>query len=443
MACFRGMSDSVDLVVPNVAEFNLRNFSTRLKKEVEQSFIVHGNTLSDQAVFWSAAPRVLVLPEGYDTEWFADVHRVLSVEGPPVISPVPRTGRLIADLLADDSALARLRALIGERRTRIMCFGVSPSVYQLQAAVEAWGIDVELDGPAKQDYWSSLYLDNKLSCLDLAGSVPGFRVPGGITVTTPEELEGALRAVLARGDLAIVKSMHGISGEGSVVVHRDEVDTFWGNIYRDHFLRTFPVIVQPYIGHAKDAGCLCVDVQVVDAGIEAVVSSTFTVDVKRYLSISVGERFVPSDLVDRINALGSSIGEAAHALGFRGWLSADCIVDRDRALYVTEINARRSGAMHPIALLTEWTDRSRGLLAQSHDSIPVRPTGSPISYGAYIRPLFEELWSGGVMALPTAVRGLSRATPIFAATAVTENPDTARAIIADLEVKASGERLLR
>jgi hypothetical protein len=47
------------------------------------------------------------------------------------------------------------------------------------------------------------------------------------------------------------------------------------------------------------------------------------------------------------------------------------------------------------------------------------------------------------MALPTAVRGLSRSTPIFAATAVTENPETARAVIADIEARARAEQLLR
>jgi hypothetical protein len=53
------------------------------------------------------------------------------------------------------------------------------------------------------------------------------------------------------------------------------------------------------------------------------------------------------------------------------------------------------------------------------------------------------LWSQGITTLPTAVRGLSRSTPIFAATAVTDNPETARAVITDIEVSARGERLFR
>ncbi|MFI5776782.1 hypothetical protein [Nocardia sp. NPDC051570] len=434
------MSDSVDLIVPNNAEFNLRNFPARLPPEAERSFIVNGDMLADQAVFWSVAPRILILPAGFDTDWFADVHTALGVPQPPVIDPQRRTGRLISDLLADASAMTRLRALIGERRTRILCFGVTPGVYQLLATVQGWGVDAELDGPAKSDYWSSVYLDNKLSCLDLAGGVPGFRVPGGITVTTPEELEGALRVVLAQSPRAIVKSMHGISGDGSIVVPRDDPDTFWANLFHDHFLRTFPVFVQRYIEHAEGVGCPAVDIWITEAGVEPPVLSVMTVEVKRYLSVAVGEACVPEDLRDRLRALGYAIGAAAHALGYRGWLCADCLVDRDRELYVTEINARRSGAMHPIALLAQWGDSRAGSVAHSHDSIPVRAAGG---YRDRIRPLFERLWAQGIRAVPTAVRGLSRPAPILAATAVADTPAAARAIIADLEARVGEEQLIR
>jgi hypothetical protein len=427
------MVDRVDLVIPNMAEFNLRNFSAGLPKDVERGFIANGNMLADQAVFWSAAPRVLVLPEGCHADWLADVHQVLGVETPPVVSPVPRTGLLAADLLADGTALDRLRAILGGRRTRIMCLGVTPAVYRVLAAVRAWGVEAQLEGPAKLDYWSSVYLDNKLSCLDLAGQVPGFRVPSGVTVTTADQLDGALRSVLARWDRAIVKSMHGIGGDGSIVVRREEPDVFWAEVYRDQFLRTFPVCVQPYIEHAEGVGCPAVDVRIGDAGVEEVVLSTMTVEVKRFLAVSVGERFVSSDIADRLSALGNAVGAAAHALGYRGWFCVDCVVDHDRELYVTEINARRSGAMHPIALMTEW---SAGSCAHSRDSIPVRPAGDAVSYGTHVRPLFEELWSQGITALPTAVRGLSGPSPIFAATAVSGDPQEVRAIVADIEARA-------
>ncbi|MFC9434484.1 hypothetical protein [Nocardia sp. NPDC057030] len=432
------MSNSIDLIVPNNAEFNLRNFSTRLNREAERGFVEAGDMMADQAVFWSTAPRILVLPAGLDRDWFADVHRVLGVAEPPVVSPVPRTGRLVADLLADEPALTRLRALIAERHTRIKCFGVAPGVYKLLSAIEAWGVPVDLDGPPKADYWSSPYLDNKLSCLDLAGTVAGFRVPPGITVTTSEELEGALRTILAAGGRAIVKSMHGVSGDGSFVVHADEMslDTFWIEVLHDPFFRTFPLFVQRYVEHAPDVGCPAADIRVTEAGVQAVVLGAMTVDVKRYESVSVGEECVPADLRERLRALARAVGDAAHALGYRGWLCIDCIVDRDRELYVTEINARRSGAMHPIALLAHWDGHARkGLIAHSHDSIAARSESGCPAYAEHIRPVFEELWSRGIRAVPTAVRGLTREAPIFAVAVVAENIETARSIVCDIQAK--------
>ncbi|MFJ4653274.1 hypothetical protein ACIP5Y_18585 [Nocardia sp. NPDC088792] len=425
------MTDSVDLIIPNNAEFNLRNFPPRFDRAAEANFIAAGDMLSDQAVFWSTGPRVLVLADGTDPEWFADVHRVLEVDPPPVVSPVRRTGRLVEDLLADESALDELRELLTSLRVRILCVGMAPAMYRLLATIQGWGIEVELDGPAQDDYWASVYLDNKLSCLDLAGRIPGFRVPPGVTVTTPMELEGALGALVRGGGQVIVKSMHGVSGDGSVVVGPAGVspDTFWANAFHDPFLRTYPLLVQSYLDHAPDAGCPAVDILVTETGVESVVLSTMTVDVKRYESVAVGESCVPADLRAPLRTLGHEVGKAAHTLGYRGWLCADCLVDRQRELYVTEINARRSGAMHPIALLEHWGTGDPGSVAHSHDSIPAPPEPGGLSYAEHLRPCFDKLWADGYRVVPTAVRGLGRSAPIFAATAVAGDPATARSLI--------------
>lgn len=423
------MTDTVDLIIPNNAEFNLRNFPPRFDRAAEANFLAAGDMLSDQAVFWSTGPRVLVLADGTDPEWFADVHRVLEVDPPPVISPARRTGRLAEDLLADEPALGALRALLTSLRVRIRCVGAAPAMYRLLATIRSWGIEAELDGPAHEDYWASVYLDNKLSCLDLAGRIPGFRVPPGVTVTTPMELEGALGALLSGAGQVIVKSMHGVSGDGSIVVGGAGVtpDVFWANAFHDPFLRTYPLFVQSYLDHAPDVGCPAVDVLVTAAGVGSVVLSTMTVDVKRYESVTVGESCVPADLRAPLRSLGHEVGAAAHALGYRGWLCADCLVDRQRQLYVTEINARRSGAMHPIALLEHWGGGDPGSVAHSHDSIPAG--SGPLSYGEHLRPRFDKLWADGHRVVPTAVRGLGRSAPIFAATAVAGDAAAARSLI--------------
>lgn len=425
------MADSIDLVVPNIAEFNLRNPALRFDPLLEQGYAAVGTKLADQSVFWSAGPRVLVLPPGLDPRWFADVHRALHGEPPPVVFPASRTGLLIKDLLRDGDALRSLRTLLaGHRRVRIRSWGATPAIYDLVAAVESWGSEVELDVPPEDAYWASLYLESKLSCVDLSGQVPGFRVPAGVTVSNWAELRGALDAVLAASPRAIVKSLHGVGGDGSVIAKADAADrdAFWRAAHREPFFRSFPLIVQRYVEHAPGIGCPAVDLLVTGDGIEMLTVSAMTVVGNRFRGVHVGSGALPPEEAERVTRLGTAVAAAARDLGYRGWLCLDCIVGHDGELYVTEINARRSGAMHAIALL-DRLDTGRTLVAASNDALPVRRGAEAGTYERDVAPVFERLWQDGVQAFPTSVRGLGQARQEIAVVALAATAGQAAGIV--------------
>jgi hypothetical protein len=406
------MSDSVDLIVPNVAEFNLRNPALNLGPAVESSFTRIGMNLCDQSVFWSAGNRVLVLPGGYDPWWLDDVHRALGSQPPPVVCPAKRTGLLVQDLLRDAGGLGALRELLtGHKVVRLLSWGATAELYPLVAAVRGWGLEVEHDGVTEDSYWTSLYLDSKMSCLDLARHVPEVRVPRGITVTSWAELRGALDVMLAAHPQVIVRSMHGVGGEGSAVVRSGGrgVTSFWNTVHREAFFRSFPLSVQEYVEHAPEDDCPAVDMRVDDGGAAEMMVSAMTVDGHRFRSVNVGLGAVPPAEADRIVRVGRRIGMAARDLGFRGWLCVDYLVGAGGELYVTEINARRSGAMAAISLLRLWGAES-DLTVFSHDTFGVG-LPPPVSYRQHVRPVFERLWADGVRAYPANVRGLGLSRP--------------------------------
>lgn len=118
------MTEPIDVVVPNVAEFNTRNPTVRLGPAVTDVVTRVAGHLGDYAVYWSSGRRVLVLPQGHDPHWYADVHRLLDEPTPPVVSPVPASGMVARDLLRDGAALARLRALLtGHDEVRLVTWG--------------------------------------------------------------------------------------------------------------------------------------------------------------------------------------------------------------------------------------------------------------------------------------------------------------------------------
>ncbi|MEU7576111.1 hypothetical protein AB0B50_00660 [Streptomyces sp. NPDC041068] len=404
------MPETIDLVIPNIVEFNLKRELLDFDPGVEHDLVEHGTGFTDQCVFWSAEDRVLVLPAGYSPEWLADVHAGLGGSVPPVVSPAPRTGRLVHDLLGDDRALAALHAATdGARVVRFLSFGASPELYSLAALLRSRGLEVRLDVADPQHYWSCEYLESKLSCVDLASHLPGFRVPRGISVASWDQLKGAVTAIVGSGGRAVVKSMYGVGGYGSAIARSDadgSIRRFWQTLRREPFFGTFPLTVQDYVEHAAD--CPAVDVLVGEGEEPRMEFSMLGVDGLRYQSLAIGPGVVDPGLEERLSALGTAVHGFAESLGYRGWLTIDCLLGLDGQLYVTEINARRSGAMHTITLAERWADES--LVVYTHDALPLRLTGVA-SYTAHVRPVFEELWARGVRAYPSTVRTLSGHRP--------------------------------
>ncbi|MYY86829.1 hypothetical protein GT044_37235 [Streptomyces sp. SID335] len=404
------MPDTIDLVVPNVVEFNLKRELLDFDPGVENDLVEHGTGYTDQCVFWSAGDRVLVLPAGYSQEWLTHVHAGLGSSVPDVISPLPRTGRLIRDLLDDDRALAALAAATdGVREVRLLSFGASPDLYSLASVLRSQGREVRLDVAGPEHYWSYEYLESKLCCVDLASHIPGFRVPRGISVTSWEQLKGAVTTIVGNGGRAVVKSMYGVGGYGSAVARGDADGTvrrFWQTLRREPFFGTFPLTVQDYIAHGTD--CPAVDVLVDEGAVPRMEYSMLGVDGLRYRSLALGPGVLDPDLEERLAALGTAVHTFAQSLGYRGWMTVDCLRGLDDALYVTEINARRSGAMHAVALAERWADEVP--VAYVNDALPLRLSG-PVSYEEHIRPVFDELWARGVRAYPSTVRALTGHRP--------------------------------
>lgn len=427
------MPGAIDLVVSNASDFALRHPGLRLQPGAENTFLRQGRGMGDQSAFWSTSDRVLILPAGYDPGWLDDIHGAQGLAVPPVICPVDQTGLLTKDLMVDGRGLAALRArLAGHPVVRLVTWGATQEQYHLAAALQSWGHEVQADSVAEDSYWVSLYLESKMSCLDLARHVPEVRVPRAITVTCWEELRGALAAMLAVHPRVVVRSPHGVGGEGTAVVRAGGrgLESFWNMARREAWFGSFPLYVQEYVEHADEVDCPAVDMLIDHAGVAYVVASSVSVKGHRTVSVNVGADAVPAPEAERITRVGRRIGLAARDLGFRGWLCVDFLVGARGDLYVTELNARRSGAMAAISLIQRQPDRT-SLAVSSHDAFAVG-LPAPLSYSEHIRPVFQRLWRDGVRAYPTGVRGLGHARPTISLMAAAATTAEAEEIVAEI-----------
>ena len=375
---------------------------------------------------------MLVLPSGWNRLWFDDIHRTLGLAPPPVVSPAMRTGLLVDDLLHDgDAQLALRERLSGYAVVRLLIVGPTPETYLLAALLRGWGLTVELDSVDQDHYWTSLYLDSKVSCLDLARQLPEIRVAQGMVVGNWVELRGALNAMVARHGRVIARTLFGVAGDGSAVVSdaAGSVAGFLDNAARDSFF-AFPILIQKFVEHADAVGCPAADILVGDDGVEDVVLCALTVENGySFRSVDVGEGALPPIWGKRVTQVAYELGSAAHALGYRGWMCVDCVAGADDNLYVTEINARRSGSLHAGGLLRMW-GAEKELTLSAHFMMPVE---EGTTYEAHIRPVFERLWESGVRAYPTSVRALPWEGPIIAVIAAAPTAAAAQRIVAGIK----------
>ncbi len=431
------MPKVIELTIPNMAEYFLRNPALNLAGCQREQLVRFGGTYeTDHSVFWSANTRVLLLPEGYDPLWFADMHSAVGLEHPSVVSPARRSGLLVQDLLHDGEAQAALRGhLSGYGVVRMMPFGPTPNFYQLAAMLRGWGLTVEMDCVSEDHDWASTYLDSKVSCLDLARQLPEIRVASGLMASSWGEVRGAVEVMLARHGRVIVRTPYGVAGEGSAVLTADagRLSSFYETAANDSFF-AFPLLVQQFIEHVPGVGCPAADLLVDDEGVQDVVICAMTVDEGHlFRSVNVGEGSLPAAWARRVTQVAHELGSAARDLGYRGWMCVDCVAGADDQIYVTEINARRSGSYFTGSLLRMW-QAGPALTLSSHFMVPV-PAGG--SYRENIRPVFQPLWESGVRAYPSTVRGIAWDDPIIAVTAAAATVAEAEQIVAEIRKAVS------
>ncbi len=431
------MPNTIELIIPNEVEFLLRDSTLRLNAADRDGLIqFNGRYESDHVVFWRSGPRLLLLTAGHDPVWFADVHRVLGLEPPTVVSPRTDTGMLLTDLFRDGSAQAELRRQVcGFDTVQLIYNGPTPDIYRLAEIVRSWGPEVEIDGCDERAYWSSLYLDNKLSVLDLARDVPSVAVAPAVTISSPEELPGSVEAMLALHDKVIVRSTLGYAGHGAAVTTADpgRLAELYQRIATDSFFH-FPLIVQKFVEQPPGVGCPAADVLVDDQGARKIVPCSLKVSGgHNFEYVNVGPGALPPVWNERLEQVSRDVALAVSRLGFRGWLSVDCVAGDDEQLYVTELNTRRSGSLHAVGLLDLWGPEA-GLTISAHFTLPL-PAG--LSYAEDIRPVFEKLWASGVQVLPTTVRAVGWDEPMLAVIAAAPTAAEAEQIVEGLRESLS------
>ncbi|MEU1707593.1 hypothetical protein ABZ478_19625 [Streptomyces sp. NPDC005706] len=342
--------------------------------------ILLGNTIDDsirvsrdtrsaaQRILWFAKPHdVVILPEAADEEFLQYVTSLTGVEAGSLRLRVPPPGRFAGRVLdphsLTDAAFAR--DVAGDLAGVSEIFALWPSPYVARFS-ENLGLQDRLPGAAFMAQGGG-ELANSKACFRALAAGAGVLVPAGAVCHNATEAERAMAHLLRQSAGVVVKQSHNGSGNGNqIVLSRGEHDLGHAGARHLHPLAPgdvgireywaerwqwasaagrFPVVLEEFV-----PGSISVysEHRITNDGVTATGSGLLSYADRQLAvqSVPLRPREIGSDAHRALLEGGARLAEVYRAVGYRGHVSADALVDRCGQVWFTEMNAQVSGSLH-------------------------------------------------------------------------------------------------
>ncbi|MFI2211574.1 hypothetical protein [Streptomyces sp. NPDC020141] len=337
------------MTVPTVCVCNavdtLRDFAVRAD-DVDR-LLSECYAQQDQALFWGPLRKMLITYEPIgDLDW---QRKFLELDGVVNLSPAGRGGSLFADALADPELMAAVAAHAGPgRRIRLIPHTTTADLWRFAEALRSgYGIEVELPESTPDQSLRDLF-DTKTGLRDLAaglGMTDGpCRVPPGAHCDDAQEVESAVRAMLADGTPCIVKADRGEASLG-LLIFRPGDDGIAERLAASEFYGEDPVVVEEFID--GDIAFPSVEYMVPEDGPPHL---CYTTDMLFEGATRLRGNVTARELKDAwwyrpLTEGGLRLAREMQRRGYRGHFGIDAIA-RDGVVHMHDLNARRTGSTH-------------------------------------------------------------------------------------------------
>lgn len=319
-----------------------------------------------QRIFWFAREGDLVVVSAQPDEQFLRYATSLTGVDPSTLRiHVPPPGRYDHRLL-DPASLTDERFLqdVAADVTEVSeIFTLWPSA-QVARFAAALGISDRLPGADFFAQGGGELVNNKSYFRALAAGC-GVPISPGAVCRSVEEAVSATATLLTRTGAVVVKQAHNGAGVGNqIILRRDDLESGHVGARHIHRLGAGDGEIEEYWAQRWDwasaNGRFAVVVEEFRPGAMSVYSEHYIDDagvrptetgILLYVNRRLSHQIVPLRHVDdethhRLVAMGSKLAEAYRAVGYRGHLSADAIVDANGDVIFTEVNAQVSGSLH-------------------------------------------------------------------------------------------------
>lgn len=320
--------------------------------------------VSAQHVVWFAKDTdVIVLPRQPQDEYLRYVTGITGTDCRTLEILVPPAGELGDDLLTPDRlADERFREQVRIALTDRTVQNVSPIYPDISVADFAFAIG-ELDSLPGHRFISQDggAIVNSKACFRAIAAGTATAIPAGVVVSRSQDAVTATEDILTTAGAAIIKQEYQAGGLGNVILSRlsniqpigarevvrtpnrrvveEYIESNWESLTGKRRNR---VVIEQYY---PDATAVSVEYLVTDNGIELLGHSEAMMEPLLEGILTPTLVLSPAEISELI-AMGQRLCEPYHLMGYRGILTPDAFLTKQRQLFFSEMNGRISAATH-------------------------------------------------------------------------------------------------
>lgn len=343
------IANTAEAFAPLIGKYRLPEDRTRR--------VTAEHRLGDRALLWGGDGKVVV------TSFRAPILGNLiasGVYGDIVnLSPARPSPSLCEDILVDAELFQSVCRAIGSRRTELLSYVASETLYRLIDRLRAAGARLSLvETPAREAAEVGRMFDTKagfrVMCQPWAASCPAIRLPDGRVCATPAEAADAAWAFLATGRRCVCKANRGESGIGLLWLSpgaERSAGAIADCIEADPAFAGDPIVVEAAIeagGRLQGYDSPSVEVYVSPAGrVEITYCCVQLFDgIGAFDGVLIDQNLLPAALSSELGTATAFVGARLAELGYVGYFDVDFVVDRSFTPFMVEANCRRTGGTH-------------------------------------------------------------------------------------------------
>jgi hypothetical protein len=380
-------SQTLQIYISNLSE-DVWPFINEMQNKIRQDEIIENASLSDRDLFSFAGEdnTVVVLPQEVEPIFSTYYHELFGSKNFHIFTPKKHSGETSRDLWNDKDLILKIKKISAHySRINLKSYSASSQFYSLLEKFKTIHPNVtNSESPAETDSWTVNFFGSKsgihqlANTLDLTAS-PAF-VVSGKNIATKLAANFYLNH---RG--VVIKTNKGHSGAGIVMFRHKELPADnqarikqISEELKANYWQKFPIVIEKFIPSDPNIGGGFPNAEfkitpngqvklLYHCGMRVTRDGVFK-------GVEINEQVLSPKIVSQIINTGFTIGEKMAEFGYRGYYDVDFIAGKDKKMYLTESNIRRTGGTHVYhtakALFGEKFMQKTFVLSQNIYSLP-------------------------------------------------------------------------